>query len=297
MLGKKVRSEMASLVQQIAGGDPDMTEARLKEIIDDVIMERSSREHMTLAEKKEAASALYASVRGMDELEELIADPEITEIMVNGPDDIFVEREGRILRHEGSFESREKLEDVIQKIAAGSNRLINESSPIVDARLKDGSRVNLILPPVSVREPVITIRKFPEDVMTINKLIELGSVSAEAAQFLEKLVKAGYNIFVSGGTGSGKTTFLNALSNFVPKDQRIITIEDSAELQIKEIPNLVSLEVRNANVEGKNEITIRDLIKTSLRMRPDRIIVGEVRDGACIDMLQALNTGQHGCAS
>ncbi|MCR5431885.1 MAG: CpaF family protein [Lachnospiraceae bacterium] len=297
MLGKKVRSEMASLVQQIAGGDPDMTEARLKEIIDDVIMERSSREHMTLAEKKEAASALYASVRGMDELEELIADPKITEIMVNGPDDIFVEREGRILRHEGSFESREKLEDVIQKIAAGSNRLINESSPIVDARLKDGSRVNLILPPVSVREPVITIRKFPEDVMTINKLIELGSVSAEAAQFLEKLVKAGYNIFVSGGTGSGKTTFLNALSNFVPKDQRIITIEDSAELQIKEIPNLVSLEVRNANVEGKNEITIRDLIKTSLRMRPDRIIVGEVRDGACIDMLQALNTGHCGMST
>ncbi len=288
---------MASLVQQIAGGDPDMTEARLKEIIDDVIMDHSQRDHLTLSEKKEAAAVLYASVRGMDELEELIADPDITEIMVNGPDDIFVEKAGRLLKHEGSFESREKLEDVIQKIAAGSNRLINESSPILDARLKDGSRVNLILPPVSVRDPVITIRKFPEEVMTISKLIELGSISEEAAGFLEKLVKAGYNIFVSGGTGSGKTTFLNALSNFVPRDQRIITIEDSAELQIREIPNLVSLEVRNANVEGKNEITVRDLIKTSLRMRPDRIIVGEVRDGACIDMLQALNTGHCGMST
>jgi len=297
MLDKQARSEMAMLVQQIAGGDPDMTEARLKEIIDDVIMEHSLREHMSLETKKEAAAALYASVRGMDELEELIADPDITEIMVNGPDDIFIEKEGRLLRHEGSFESREKLEDVIQKIAAGSNRLINESSPIVDARLKDGSRVNLILPPVSVRDPVITIRKFPEEVMTINRLIELGSITEDAAMFLEKLVKAGYNIFVSGGTGSGKTTFLNALSNFVPRDQRIITIEDSAELQIKGIPNLVSLEVRNANVEGKNEITIRDLIKTSLRMRPDRIIVGEVRDGACIDMLQALNTGHSGMST
>ena len=297
MLDKKLRSEMASLVQQVAGGDPDMTEARLKEVIDDVIMEHSSREHMTLEEKREAAAALYASVRGMDELEELIADPDISEIMVNGPDDIFVEKAGRIIRHEGSFESREKLEDVIQKIAAGSNRLINESSPIADARLSDGSRVNLILPPVSVRDPIITIRKFPEEVMTINKLIEIGSISEEAAEFLEKLVRAGYNIFVSGGTGSGKTTFLNALSNFVPKDQRIITIEDSAELQIREIPNLVSLEVRNANVEGKNEITIRDLIKTSLRMRPDRIIVGEVRDGACIDMLQAMNTGHCGMST
>ncbi|MCR4721722.1 MAG: CpaF family protein [Lachnospiraceae bacterium] len=297
MLDKQARSEMAALVQQIAGGDPDMTEARLKEIIDDVIMERSLKEHMNLEAKKEAAAALYASVRGMDELEELIADPDITEIMVNGPDEIFVEKAGRILRHEGSFESREKLEDVIQKIAAGSNRLISTSSPIADARLKDGSRVNLILPPVSVRDPVITIRKFPKEVMTIAKLIELGSISEEAAGFLEKLVKAGYNIFVSGGTGSGKTTFLNALSNFVPRDQRIITIEDSAELQIREIPNLVSLEVRNANVEGKNEITIRDLIKTSLRMRPDRIIVGEVRDGACIDMLQALNTGHCGMST
>ena len=297
MLDRQSRREMASLVQQIAGGDPDMTDARLKEIIDDVILDRSSVRHMTLAEKKEAAVAIYASVRGMDELEELIADPEITEIMVNGPEDIFVEKAGRLLRHNGSFESREKLEDVVQKIAAGSNRSINESNPIVDARLRDGSRVNMILPPVSVRDPIITIRKFPEEVMTINKLRELGSISKEAADFLEKLVKAGYNIFVSGGTGSGKTTFLNALSNFVPKDQRIITIEDSAELQIREIPNLVSLEVRNANVEGKNEITIRDLIKTSLRMRPDRIIVGEVRDGACIDMLQALNTGHCGMST
>lgn len=230
-------------------------------------------------------------------MQELLDDNSITEIMVNGTDDIFVERAGAIKRRDISFDTREKLDDVVQKIAAGSNRIINEASPIVDARLADGSRVNMILPPIAINGPVITIRKFPQEVMTIDKLIAYGSLTEEAAEFLEKLVVAGYNIFVSGGTGSGKTTFLNALSHYIPSDQRVITIEDSAELQIRSIPNLVSLEVRNANVEGKNEITIRDLIKCSLRMRPDRIIVGEVRDAACIDMLQAMNTGHSGMST
>jgi len=297
MSDKDARREMVRRVQELAAMDPDITDEGLEHIIDEVVMERSNRCHMTLAQKREASAALMACVRGMDELEVLIADPQITEIMVNGPDDIFIEKDGRIYKHNGSFESLQKLEDVVQKIAAGANRIINESSPIVDARLADGSRVNIILPPVSVRDPIITIRKFPKEVMTVEKLIELGSLSREASDFLKDLVVAGYNIFVSGGTGSGKTTFLNALSNFVPQDQRIVTIEDSAELQIRNIPNLVSLEVRNANVEGKNGITVRDLIRASLRVRPDRIIVGEVRDGACIDMLQALNTGHSGMST
>ena len=248
---------------------------------------------MSLAEKKKLRLQIFASMRGLDVLQELINDPQITEIMVNGADDIFVEQAGAITKRDLCFDTREKLDDVVQKIAAGSNRIINEASPIVDARLSDGSRVNMILPPIAINGPVVTIRKFPLETMTIEKLIAYGSITAEAAEFLKKLVIAGYNIFVSGGTGSGKTTFLNALSNFIPTDQRVITIEDSAELQLRKIPNLVSLEVRNANVEGKNEISIRDLIKASLRMRPDRIIVGEVRDAAAIDMLQALNTGHH----
>jgi len=240
---------------------------------------------------------VFSSVRGLDVLQELIDDREITEIMVNGTDDIFIERAGRITRFDGCFESMEKLEDVVQKIAAGSNRIINEASPVVDARLPDGSRVNMILKPVAINGPVITIRKFPQEVMTVARLIEIGSLHEEAAALLQRLVASGYNIFVSGGTGSGKTTFLNALSEFIPKDERVITIEDSAELQIKGVPNLVSLEVRNANVEGRNEISIRDLIKASLRMRPDRIVVGEVRDAACIDMLQAMNTGHSGMST
>ena len=254
-------------------------------------MECSGDIYIPLNEKQKLVSSIYASMRGLDVLQELIDDTSITEIMVNGSDDIFVEQAGKLSKKDLCFDTREKLDDVVQKIAAGSNRIINEASPIVDARLPDGSRVNMILPPVAINGPVVTIRKFPLETMTIDKLISYGSLSEEAAEFLRKLVIAGYNIFVSGGTGSGKTTFLNALSNYIPTDQRVITIEDSAELQLKSIPNLVSLEVRNANVEGKNEISIRDLIKCSLRMRPDRIIVGEVRDAACIDMLQAMNTG------
>ncbi|MBR4345236.1 MAG: CpaF family protein [Lachnospiraceae bacterium] len=265
--------------------------------IADTVIKYSGEHYLSLEEKIRLKSYIFASIRGLDVLQELLDDNSITEIMVNGTDDIFVERAGAIKRRDISFDTREKLDDVVQKIAAGSNRIINEASPIVDARLADGSRVNMILPPIAINGPVITIRKFPQEVMTIDKLIAYGSLTEEAAEFLEKLVVAGYNIFVSGGTGSGKTTFLNALSHYIPSDQRVITIEDSAELQIRSIPNLVSLEVRNANVEGKNEITIRDLIKCSLRMRPDRIIVGEVRDAACIDMLQAMNTGHSGMST
>lgn len=217
--------------------------------------------------------------------------------MINGCNDIFVEKNGRITRCDIVFESRERLTEVAQKIAAMSNRIVNEARPIVDTRLEDGSRVNIVLPPAAIDGPVITIRKFYDEPLTIEKLISINSISKEAAEFLKKAVEAKYNIFISGGTGSGKTTFLNALSNFIPKDERVITIEDSAELQIKGVNNLVRLEARNANAQGENEITIRDLIKSSLRMRPDRIIVGEVRGAEAIDMLQAMNTGHDGSLS
>lgn len=272
-------------------------EEALYEIIDDVICSFTKEYYMPLADKTLARRIAYASIRGLDVLQELLEDDSITEIMVNGPDDIFYERNGRISRFDYGFESLEKLENVVQKIASGCNRVINEASPIVDARLSDGSRVNMVIPPVALCGPVITIRKFSKEVMTMETLIGMESLSEEAAEFLRKLVISGYNIFVSGGTGSGKTTFLNALSEYIPVDERVVTIEDSAELQLTRIENLVSLEVKNANVEGRNEVTIRDLIKTSLRMRPDRIIVGEVRDGACIDMLQAMNTGHSGMST
>lgn len=269
----------------------------LEDIISEAVLDLSKEKYLSLQEKTALRSYMYASIKGLDVLQELIDDPSITEIMVNGPDDIFIEKDGAITQCDICFDSDEKLSDVVQKIAAGSNRIINEASPIVDARLENGSRVNIVLPPVSLSGAVITIRKFPQEVMTIDKLIAFDSLTEEAAEFLRKLVIAGYNIFVSGGTGSGKTTFLNALSNFIPQDQRVITIEDSAELQLKSIRNLVSLEVRNSNVEGRNGISVRDLIKASLRMRPDRIIVGEVRDAACIDMLQAMNTGHSGMST
>ena len=282
---------------RVSAYDTEPDEKHLYDIIDETIQQFSKEKYMSLEDKIRARSMVFASVRGFDVIQELIEDENVTEIMVNGADDIFYERSGRLTRYDGCFESVGKLEDVVQKIAAGANRIINEASPIVDARLADGSRVNMILPPVAINGPIITIRKFPKEVMTVDKLIRIGSLHEEAAEFLRKLVIAGYNIFVSGGTGSGKTTFLNALSEFIPKDERVITIEDSAELQIKGVPNLVSLEVRNANVEGLNGISIRDLIKASLRMRPDRIVVGEVRDAACIDMLQAMNTGHSGMST
>ena len=246
---------------------------------------------------EELAKKIFQSIRQNDLIQDLLDDDSITEIMINGYDSIFIERNGQLEKSDKKFDSNIRLQDVIQKMVSKVNRVVNESNPIVDARLMDGTRINVVLPPVSIDGPIVTIRKFPEKPITMDRLVELGSITCEAKEFLEKLVKAKYNIFVSGGTGCGKTTFLNALSDFIPKDERIITIEDSAELQIKNIPNTVRLEVRNANVEGKNEISIRDLIKSALRMRPNRILVGEVRDAAAVDLLDAYNTGHDGSIS
>lgn len=266
-------------------------------ILDKCILEYTGNRKLNLKDKLELKHDLFNSLRRLDILSDLLSDEDITEIMINGHGNIFVEKKGRLMRLSQSFESEERLKSVIQNIVAGCNRMVNEANPIVDARLTNGSRVNVVLPPVSLSGPVMTIRKFPKDAMTMGQLIELDAISEEAADFLKKLVIAGYNIFISGGTGAGKTTFLNALSGYIPKDERIITIEDSAELMIEGVENLVRLEARNANVEGENAVTIRDLIKSSLRMRPDRIIVGEVRDAAAIDMLAAMNTGHDGSLS
>ncbi len=291
------RQELCDYVLQAVDLSHDMTDEELYDLIDESICARMKDEYISIAEKLRLRRDIFNSIRRLDILQELVEDENISEIMVNGEDQIFIEQNGRMEQWGRSFSSRQKLEEVVQQIVAGANRIINESSPIVDARLSDGSRVNIVLPPVALEGPIITIRKFPEEALDMQKLIKLDSLTGEAAEFLRKLVVAGYNIFISGGTGSGKTTFLNALSNDSPKDERIITIEDSAELQIKSIPNLVRLEVRNANAEGRGGISIRDLIKSSLRMRPDRIIVGEVRDEAAIDMLQALNTGHNGMST
>lgn len=275
----------------------EVQDEELTEIIYRVLQEAGRREYLPLAEKSALGRELFNAFRKLDLLQEFLEDEEITEIMINGTQSIFLEKQGRLFQSDKRFLSREKLEDVIQQIVAGSNRLVNEASPIVDARLADGSRVNVVLAPVALNGPIVTIRKFPRESITMKQLIDWQSVSQEVAGFLALLVQAGYNIFISGGTGSGKTTFLNALSEFIPKDERIITIEDNAELRILDVPNLVSLEARNANVEGSGEVTIRELIRSALRMRPDRIIVGEVRGAEAIDMLQALNTGHDGSLS
>lgn len=254
-------------------------------------------DYIPIKVKKDIRKCIMNEIIGYDVISELLENDDITDIMVNGESDIFYERKGKIHRYGKSFSSSAKLFDIIQHIAAGHNRIVNESEPIVDVRLKDGSRVNIVLPPVAINGPVVTIRKFPKHDFTLEKLTEIGSITKEAANFLKKLVHAKYNIFISGGTGTGKTTFLNALSNYIPSDERIVTIEDSAELRIQGINNIVSLETRNANFEGNNEITMRDLIKSSLRMRPDRIIVGEVRGDETLDMLQAMNTGHDGSIS
>ena len=275
----------------------EVQDEELTEIIYRVLQEAGRREYLPLAEKSALGRELFNAFRKLDLLQEFLEDEEITEIMINGTQSIFFEKQGRLFQSDKRFLSREKLEDVIQQIVAGSNRLVNEASPIVDARLEDGSRVHVVLAPVALNGPIVTIRKFPRESITMKQLIDWQSVSQEVAGFLALLVQAGYNIFISGGTGSGKTTFLNALSEFIPKDERIITIEDNAELRILDVPNLVSLEARNANVEGSGEVTIRELIRSALRMRPDRIIVGEVRGAEAIDMLQALNTGHDGSLS
>ena len=275
----------------------NVTDEEIRETIADIVAEESRRQYLTLTEKKELMEGVFNSMRGLDVLQPLVDDPSITEIMINGPHNVFIEQNGRLFKKNVSFGSNEKLENVILNIVSKVNRTVNEANPIVDARLLDGSRVNVVLPPIALDGPTVTIRKFPEDPMTMEKLIGYGSLTPEAAEVLERMVRAKYNIFISGGTGSGKTTFLNALSNYIPKDERVITIEDSAELQIEGVENLVRLETRNANMEGKGEVTIRDLIRSSLRMRPERIIVGEVRGAEALDMLQAMNTGHDGSLS
>ena len=252
---------------------------------------------LTLEEKKRLRQDLFHSIRRMDVLQDLLEDPEVTEIMVNGPDNIFIEKAGKLSRYPGSFSSAQKLDDVIQRIVGASNRVVNTSSPIVDCRLENGDRVNVVLSPIAVNGPILTIRRFPQNPITMGDLLRFGSIPEEIAQFLDKCVRAGLNIFISGGTGSGKTTFLNVLSDCIDPGERVITIEDNAELQIRHVPNLVQMEARNANVEGCRPISIRDLIKASLRMRPDRIVVGEVRGPEAIDMIQAMNTGHDGSMS
>ena len=275
----------------------ESSDEEIQQLIDEMLIRESRETPMTLTERRQLRRDLFHAIRKLDVLQELVDDTHITEIMINGPDCIFIERDGHLYRSELRFESREKLQNVIQQIVADCNRVVNEASPIVDARLQGGARVNVVLDPVALNGPIVTIRRFPDQPIMMEDLIAYGSISAKVCEWLHKLVRAKYNIFISGGTGSGKTTFLNALSYYIPAQERIITIEDSAELQIRSIPNLVRMETRNANVEGCREITIRDLIRTSLRMRPDRIIVGEVRGGEAFDMMQCLNTGHDGSMS
>lgn len=252
---------------------------------------------LNFKEKRFMTDAVFESIRGLGVLGQIIGDPDVTEVMINGYKDIFIEKAGRLYKLDNQFESRRELEIIITKFVSKSGRAVDESNPIVDTRLEDGSRVNVVLPPVALNGPIVTIRRFPKEAMTVEKLIAYGSITPEVAEVLQLLVSSKYNIFVSGGTGSGKTTFLNALSNFIPRDERIITIEDSAELQIKNIDNIVRLETKNAGADGKGAITIRDLIKSALRMRPERVVVGEVRGAEALDMLQAMNTGHDGSLS
>jgi pilus assembly protein CpaF len=296
-LKQELISEIKSSISQKIDLKREFSDNEINEMITKAVFEKSRQFVLKSDEKKEIIQTVFNSFRRLDILQPILDDTEVTEIMINGHKDIFIEKNGRITKLELEFESSDKLEDIIQIMVTTVNRIVNESTPIADARLKDGSRINVVLPPIALNGPIVTIRKFPDKPIDIDKLIDLNSLTLEAAEFLKMLVIAKYNIFIAGGTGSGKTTFLNALSNFIPKDERIITIEDSAELQIFNIPNLVKLETRNENLEGKGEITIRDLIKTSLRMRPERIIVGEVRGAEAIDMLQAMNTGHDGSLS
>lgn len=269
----------------------EMTEEEIMEMIDDQIQQESKKRYLEISVRERFRREIFHSIRQLGILQELIENPQITEIMVNGTQGIFIEQKGKIKKLDICFDSAEKLKHVIWQITARCNRVVNEASPIVDARLSDGARVNVVLDPVAINGPILTIRRFPSNPITMEELLSMGCLSKECRDQLEVLVQAGCNILVCGGTGSGKTTFLNVLSNFIPESERVITIEDSAELQLGNIPNLVSLETRNANVEGCKEITIRDLLKTSLRMRPDRIIVGEVRGKEAVDMLQSINVG------
>lgn len=301
-----VKYDVITTLKRNIQSNPNMISMTDDEMIDEISYLLNNNNSLEMQEfietcsykdKQNIIKSVFDSIRGMDVLGHIISDKEITEVMINGYDNIFVEKKGVLTKLDDKFESNERLADVINKFVSDSGRAVNESSPILDTRLADGSRVNIVLPPISLIGPIVTIRRFPEQAMTVDQLLKYGSITQEVAIALENLVKAKYNILVSGGTGSGKTTFLNALSNFIPSHERVITIEDSAELQIKNIPNLVRLETRNANSSGAGEISIKDLIKSSLRMRPERIIVGEVRGGEALDMLQAMNTGHDGSLS
>lgn len=288
-----IRSQVLEEIELSEENDDE----QLKKRIEEKVWEYAKEHLISLEEEQQYVQEIFYSLRKLDVLEELLQDDSVTEIMVNGYRNIFYEKQGRLYEWDKQFSGKEKLEDVIQKIVAKNNRVVNEAMPIADARLEDGSRIHIVLEPVAIDGSCITIRKFPKEVMTMERLLEYETLNEPIAEFLEKLTVAGYNIFISGGTGSGKTTFLNALSGYIPKTERIITIEDSAELQLKGVKNLIRLETRNANVKGMTEITIRDLIRAALRMRPDRIIVGECRGAEALDMLQAMNTGHDGSLS
>lgn len=290
---KGVREELRQQIREEVSGRLSLSDEELYDMIDRLIMEREAREYLPLKERIELRTALFNSFRRLDILQQLIDDPDVTEVMINGPEHIFIEKKGVMKLWEQEFESQEQLEDMIQQMVSRVNRTVNVASPIADARLPDGSRVHVVLPPVSLDGPAVTIRKFPRRI-TMDMLIASGTVSREAADFLKKLVRSGYNIFISGGTNSGKTTFLNALSAFIPQDERVITIEDSAELQIQQVKNLIRLETRTANPQGEGAITIGDLIRASLRMNPSRIIVGEVRGKEPLELLNSYNTGHDG---
>ncbi len=274
-----------------------MTDDELEDAVEALIEKQVEDIYIPLEQRAIIVQQIYSSIRGFGILDTIMADDAITEVMINGPDDIFIEKSGKLQKLDQTFENERRLEDIVQKIVGMAGREVNQANPIVDTRLPDGSRVNVVLPPISRTGAIVTIRKFSKTPMTIEQLIKFGSITQDIADILEKLIKAKYNIFICGGTGSGKTTFLNALSNYIPKGERIITIEDSAELQITGVENLVSLETRNSNSTGVGQISIRDLIKSSLRMRPERIIVGEVRGAEALDMLQAMNTGHDGSLS
>ena len=296
-MDNKIESEIKIQVMNKLDMSIDVSDEEIRNLIKQEILVKAKGTILPISKRIEIEDHVFNALRGLDVLEDLLNDSEITEIMINGPNNIFIERKGQIEKWDGAFPSEEKLNDVIQHIVADNNKIVNETNPIVDTRLSDGSRVNIVLPPAAVDYSIISIRRFPQEHMTMKRLLEYDSISQEIVEFLGKLVISGYNIFVAGGTGSGKTSFLNALAEFIPLDERVITIEDSAELQLNDIPNLVRLEARDANLEGKNQISIRDLLKSSLRMRPDRVIVGECRGAEALEMLQAFNTGHDGSLS
>lgn len=289
---QQIREDAIKLVTYNEVSDDD-----LRDYIENAVKSRGEALYLSIDEMITVINEVYSSIRGLGMLDGILRDESITEVMINGPDDIFIEQDGHLRKLDDKFSSEEELFNIVQKIVGNAGREVNTANPIVDTRLADGSRVNVVLPPIALNGTVVTIRKFSSEPMTMKKLIEYGSITPAISNLLKQLVEAKYNIFISGGTGSGKTTFLNALSNYIPPDERVITIEDSAELQIVNIPNLVRLETRNANSSGVGQITIRDLIKSSLRMRPERIVVGEVRGAEALDMLQAMNTGHDGSLS